>query len=1057
MRYGWLRNVGIALLVGIGCYLVWLRSDEPASEPLEAPATGVAQWSNWIAQIRGGAEAYPHGHFVREYDAALQRQAKRGQVESLPWVSRGPANVGGRTRALLFDPADPTGHTWYAGAVTGGLWRGIYSEVNGRGSVEWTSLTDDLPNLTMSSLAIPLSDPNVLYVGTGEAFHVRFGGDGIYKSVDRGRTWVQLPQTSSDTGFRYVNRLLVHPDNADVLVAATNAGLYRTTDGGLTFEQVYSGWVQDVRAHPDHFETQFATERSRAVLRSLDGGQTWERVFTGGYSILGDGWNRKELAISPSHPNVVYFSVNLGVRDGCHLFRSTNSGTTWLPVVDDDHRLTQYCWMANPWSQGHYNQTLAVHPLSPDTVYLGGIYLIESWITGTDTLLAWPTRVVNQGTDSFWDPLWFLAPGEERTTAYLEPDYDPEEFINIARAERFSAVVLFGQGGQRAHRFTVPEGSEGGVPLREYRYEDYVEVPFQAWDLAHQQQLMVSFRDQAGDSTFNLERLSLNSDPDRQSREYIFIHKYPYDSTQAHGQIAQDGGLAQGTMYGLAGVLERNAAGWDPEALPPSRITLYYQPVPQRRVQGWGSFLHVDHHNIQLLPKEDGTFQVLNANDGGVAYSPSRRRYRTWYETQSGNGWRELPGYITTQFYDVDKRSGVDQYVGGTQDNGTYLSPELTSNTDDWDRLGGGDGMDVFWAPGSGDSLIMTQQDGIIYRFLDGGQTRESMAGKGLYGAPPFWTTLGTSLKRPETIFTVRASGVWRTQDFAETWELIPMGERWWYLSAPLKYPISVSLADPDIVWVGGTSNRLYVSDNGGDAFEMLIWPGRFPSFLSGLATHPHEPHTAFALSSYYGRPKVWRTRDLGVNWEELSGFGDQDESRNGFPDIDVYDLAVMPHDPRIIWVGTTMGIFESTDHGASWHYANNGLPAVPVYRIKIRDNQIILATHGRGIWTLDAPLVTARETDPPLPLLVDALEPNYPNPFNPTTTLRFTVASDQHVTISIYDVLGRRVAVLTDQPYAQGTHTLQWQAQGFASGTYYARMIANGQVIDTRSLILVK
>ncbi len=117
-------------------------------------------------------------------------------------------------------------------------------------------------------------------------------------------------------------------------------------------------------------------------------------------------------------------------------------------------------------------------------------------------------------------------------------------------------------------------------------------------------------------------------------------------------------------------------------------------------------------------------------------------------------------------------------------------------------------------------------------------------------------------------------------------------------------------------------------------------------------------------LFSAYGQPKILRTTDLGQTWQDLSGFADSPggESTNGFPDVAVYDLLVMPHDPDVLWAGTEIGLFESTDGGENWEYADNGLPAVSVWQMKLVDDQVILATHGRGIWTLDLPRLLAGE-----------------------------------------------------------------------------------------------
>ena len=159
----------------------------------------------------------------------------------------------------------------------------------------------------------------------------------------------------------------------------------------------------------------------------------------------------------------------------------------------------------------------------------------------------------------------------------------------------------------------------------------------------------------------------------------------------------------------------------------------------------------------------------------------------------------------------------------------------------------------------------------------------------------------------------------------------------------------------------GTRTGTMFVSWDGGETFSPVRVPDIAPEVpISGLATHPHQDSTAYVLFSAYGQPKILRTTDLGQSWQDLSGFAGSPggESTNGFADVAVYDLLVMPHDPEVIWAGTEIGLFESTDGGKTWEYADNGLPAVSVWQMRLVDEQVILATHGRGIWTIDLPVL---------------------------------------------------------------------------------------------------
>ncbi|MEN8251020.1 MAG: T9SS type A sorting domain-containing protein, partial [Bacteroidota bacterium] len=98
--------------------------------------------------------------------------------------------------------------------------------------------------------------------------------------------------------------------------------------------------------------------------------------------------------------------------------------------------------------------------------------------------------------------------------------------------------------------------------------------------------------------------------------------------------------------------------------------------------------------------------------------------------------------------------------------------------------------------------------------------------------------------------------------------------------------------------------------------------------------------------------PKILRTDNLGQSWYDISGFGTNTSSANGFPDVALNDLLVMPHDTSVIWAGTDIGIVESTDAGQSWHLLISNMPAAAIWEMKIVDKEIVMGTHGRGIWT---------------------------------------------------------------------------------------------------------
>ncbi len=388
------------------------------------------------------------------------------------------------------------------------------------------------------------------------------------------------------------------------------------------------------------------------------------------------------------------------------------------------------------------------------------------------------------------------------------------------------------------------------------------------------------------------------------------------------------------------------------------------------------SYPHPDHHFLQIIQPQAGTWFLLGTNDGGLTRTSSEETGFTM----------PVHGMITTQFYGVDKRPGGNAYIGGMQDNGTWRSPVDATIADDWTPQIGGDGYETDWHFDDPLKIMGGYQYNGLMRSLDGGVTWESAAnglGDTGSGAAPFITKIGQSNARPDVVFAVGAQGVWRSTDFGASWSLSTTPSSDWGALSSF-HDVRVSPADPDVVWAGSrmdADGSIVVSTDGGATFTGTtdytdVTMGR----ISGLAADPFDANTAYVLFSYATRPKILKTTDLGATWTDISGFGTGSTSTNGFPDVAVYDLLVWPNDPNRIWVGTEIGLVESTDGGATWALADNGLPAVGIWMLRAVEDQIVVATHGRGIWTTTDATLDSGLTFNPL------LENLYQTPSGPMT-----------------------------------------------------------------------
>ncbi len=537
------------------------------------------------------------------------------------------------------------------------------------------------------------------------------------------------------------------------------------------------------------------------------------------------------------------------------------------------------------------------------------------------------------------------------------------------------------------YRFTV--GMQGaGVPGSQYQYADFVEVPFQVWDVDNNKQLQVSFRDQQENGVWDLIGQETGSGGPSDSREYMFIHNLEY-STEIDPNIATNGGQEYEDMYFMWPYLA-GGAEFDAENLP--EITLKIVKTQVRKLSsayanvsdayfqfgGINNFsnsnfvnqegVHPDQHGLLMIPENDDaqTFRFLATNDGGIYITNEGDDPGTTDGDFNYAGF----GYNTSQFYGADKAPGEDRYIGGMQDNSTFFTPvgvDADSSTR-YDFAIGGDGFESIWNNRDGNMLIGGSQFNNFARSLDNGASWQN-ATSGFSDNGPFVTRLANSKNLPDKLYTVGGTGVWYSNDFGGQWNSSPITSQWSFNNSA---DVEVSHADINVIWAGGflgENARIQVSQDGGLSFTPVSnYDGSDLGFVSGIGTHATDPGTGYLLFSFSGLPKVIKTTDYGVTWEDISGFeGNNGVSDRGFPDVATNCLLVFPNDVNRIWVGSEIGIIESLDGGASWSLLDANMPPANVHEFKIQDDQVVIATYGRGIWSVDVPEVEQETVFNPL------------------------------------------------------------------------------------------
>ncbi|MBM3177063.1 MAG: T9SS type A sorting domain-containing protein [Bacteroidetes bacterium] len=947
--------IGIGVLaVSVSCLMV-IQGNEWTSHSIPTDAgrqgkqkfDGPAEFFRMHREMRTPDDAfrpmYHPAYLMKEYQKArLRNQAMRTDASVvLEWKERGPNNVPGRTRGLIVDPDDASKNTWYAGSVSGGAWKTT------DGGQTWTHLTEGLPNLAMSVLVMAASNREIIYAGTGEGFGNLDGvsGNGIFKSSNRGKSWAWL-SSSADIGD--VNRMIVSPTDANVVVAATTKGIYRTTNGGSSWTLVSDRKnVQDLNAVADNFQIQYAAQYGFGVIKSVDGGINWGPSNT---DLVASG--RVEIDVSPLNGNVVYAAAQSSLTEsGSVLYRSEDGAQTWK-IIGVTYNGELFNFLSD---QGWYDNVVTCDPLNQNTVYVGGVNFFRIQTTSGSTKR--PVRSLEQdNTDQFLSLVNF--------TGATNGNYTVSSFAGFNSIEvRFGATK-----SQKAHRFLTPVGATSGVADANYSYADYVQIPFEVWDITRNKQLMVSFRDQDRNGLFNLLPENTTGESTVQAREYVYISDVDYNATSPDAQMAVAGGHKFREMLFFWPVLAANKS-W-PGSVVESKLKFLSRDVSVlnattavvsdaysnygglNKFSVFGRDMHPDQHNLVPIAGTASTFRLLAANDGGIFLS----NLSATPGVNEGDWSMRGTGFRTTQFYGADKRPGFEEFFGGTQDNGTWKTPDgvVSSSGTNYDFEIGGDGFEVIWHQTDGKKLIGGSQGNRFVRSVDGGNSWTD-ATSGLSGTHPFVSKLANSDKLPDRIYTLSSAGVFRSENFGQTWTLSPIAER--FGSGSLM-DVEVSRANENIVWAGtgmsttGTLRNLFISEDLGVTFNAVNnYDKVVMGNISRLASHPTEPGTAYALFSFSGRPKILRTKNKGASWEDISGFESNPAGNRGFPDVATYTLLVHSKNPKLLWAGTEIGIVESTDEGLTWNLRED-FPAVSVWELKERENLIVIATHGRGIWT---------------------------------------------------------------------------------------------------------
>ena len=674
------------------------------------------------------------------------------------------------------------------------------------------------------------------------------------------------------------------------------------------------------------------------VWKTTDAGMYWTNVSDGFFRTAAVG----AIAVSDSDPNVIYAGMGEACirHDSSHgdgVYRSSDGGNTWTHLgLEDTRRIAR----------------IRIHPTDPDLVYvaaLGHAY----------------------------------GPNEQRGVFRSRDGGNTWEQV-LKKSERAGAIdlsmdatnprILYASIFQVVRRpWTIESGGpESGL-----------------WRSTDGGDTWVDITSNPGFIAGSLGRIGIAASPARPGRIWAIVE-------------ARDGALLRSDDWGdtwehMSGSVALRERGWyynhlfadtqDPE-------TCYVQSLNAwKSIDGgrtWVTYStpHGDHHDLWIDPNDNQ--RIIEGSDGGASVT-----------LNGGGAWSSLYNQPTASLFHVDTDTNFPYRIYGTQmDNTSIVVP---SRSDDgaisWKDcypVGSSesgyiavrpDNPNIVYsgalgsAPGGGAPMLrFDQKSGHSKLITVWPEVQSGAPGNDAKYRFFFTFPIVLSPHDPDVLYTA-AECVFRSYDEGQSWEIISPdltrndvektsvrsgGEVTKENAGPADYYSTIyafaeSPVKRGVLWAGSDDGLIHLSQDNGKTWQNVT-PETLENgtLVSTIEASPHDAATAYAAATRFQwddfRPMVYATHDAGHTWRDIS---------HGIPDGDF--ARVIREDPKrkgLLYLGTETGVFVSFDGGASWDSLQGNLPAVPIYDLAIKDDDLIAATHGRSFWVLDDLTVLQQSTE---------------------------------------------------------------------------------------------
>lgn len=378
-----------------------------------ATAKGWKQFKRW--EYFMAPRVYPSGIRPRPDQSAQAFAAYKNanaarfspQRSNANWTPLGPSfwqtvsyNPGiGRVNCVVVDPSNRD--VLYIGAPSGGLWKSI------DGATTWNTTTDALEVLGVTSVAVDPTNSEIVYIASGDGDAGDTYSIGVLKSTDGGATWNPTGLNFSLTQTRTISKLLIDPNDASVLLAATNNGVYKTTNAGASWTLTQGGNFKDMEFKPGDPTTVYVCGTSFYV--SNDGGSSFR--FVGAGLPGANQVNRFAIAVSEANPEYVYLVAGNASDSGLQgVYRSMNSGSSFALRANGPNLLGYAKDGSSAGGQSWYDLAIAVAPDNADEIFVGGVNIWKSHDGGA----SWSINA-----------LWFYP---DQTVPYVHADVHSLDF-----------------------------------------------------------------------------------------------------------------------------------------------------------------------------------------------------------------------------------------------------------------------------------------------------------------------------------------------------------------------------------------------------------------------------------------------------------------------------------------------------------------------------------------------------------------------------------------------------------------------------------------------------